>query len=129
MEINIWVLFGILIVHWIADFICQTDEMAKGKSSSWDCLLSHTGVYSLVWFLTIGSICIWNSGIEGVGYRMLVCFPIITFICHTATDYYTSRIVKGFFEKGDTHNGFVIIGLDQILHYVQLILTFYFLKG
>jgi len=60
-------------------------------------------------------------------------FPI-TFILHTLTDYFTSKIVKYKFNK--KHYGsfipnfgaFTIIGLDQLLHYIQLFLTYYLLK-
>jgi uncharacterized membrane protein len=59
----------------------------------------------------------------------LIWFAPITFVFHTATDYFTSRQVKRLFAKQDYHNGFVWVGADQILHYVQLILTYIWLNG
>ena len=53
-----------------------------------------------------------------------ISFFFITFLSHTITDYFTSRINKKLWEKGDTHNFFVFVGLDQILHYFQLFLTY-----
>ena len=41
-------ILSIIFIHWIADFVLQTDEMAKGKSKYWEPLLSHTIVYSCV---------------------------------------------------------------------------------
>jgi len=38
--------FSILIIHWFADFVLQTDEQAKGKSKNFNDLLSHTFTYS-----------------------------------------------------------------------------------
>jgi hypothetical protein len=58
---------------------------------------------------------------------MLLFIPI-TFICHTATDYYTSRANMILWEKKNVHGFFVSVGFDQFLHYVQLLLTFYLLS-
>ena len=44
-------IFTILIVHFVADFIFQTDKQAKGKSKNWSDLLGHTSIYSLVWLI------------------------------------------------------------------------------
>ena len=33
--INIYAVLAILFIHWIADFILQTDKQAKGKSKNW----------------------------------------------------------------------------------------------
>lgn len=110
----------ILLIHWLADFCLQTDEQALGKSKEFYPLFWHVTTYSTVF--TIIMYCIlgtWSSAIV---------FGITTFFCHIAIDYYTSRAVRHFFEKNDRHNGFVIIGFDQILHYIQLFLTFVWLK-
>ena len=42
---------------------------------------------------------------------------------HWVTDFLTSRIGKPFWDKGDFHNGFVVVGFDQVLHYIQLVAT------
>lgn len=125
------VIFSVLIVHWLADFVLQTDKQAKGKSKNWGDLLSHTYTYSQVWLfascLLIGLInktqttqwYIWHS----------IVFATITFIAHTITDYFTSRLNSKLWAKGDVHNFFVSIGFDQVLHYVQLFLTLYVLTN
>lgn len=111
----------ILLIHWIADFVLQTSWQAENKSSSNKALVSHTGMYSLFW-LAAG---IWYVGlVDTKKIGELLLFVMITFVAHTLTDYFTSRQVKKFFAKKDYHNGFVVIGFDQILHYTQLFLTF-----
>jgi hypothetical protein len=111
-------IFAILIIHWFADFVLQTDKQAKGKSKNWGDLLMHTGNYSVIWLL-IGSF-IFND-------INVVYFSIITFIAHTITDYFTSRLNSKLWAKGDVHNFFVSIGFDQVLHYIQLFTTYYLL--
>lgn len=119
---NFIIILSVLFIHWIADFVLQTDWQAKNKSSNWNALIHHTGVYSFVWFLCspllIAYLC------PGHDLKWLVMaalvFALGTFILHTATDAITSRINKRLYEKGKTHEFFVSIGFDQILHYAQL---------
>lgn len=117
------IIFAILIIHWVADFMLQTNEQAKGKSSDMGCLLAHTSSYTLLWFFCITP----YSLIIGVSAVLPIIFCAITFFMHTITDYYTSRLNKYLWEKKDVHNFFVSVGGDQILHYMQLFLTFYLL--
>lgn len=115
------VLLSILFVHFVADFIMQSDEQAKGKSVSIYWLSEHVLTYSFIWFLFILG---FSKNLE-----QSVLFFVITFLTHFITDFITSRVGKRFWDKGDTHNGFIVIGFDQILHYVQLYLTFQILFG
>lgn len=106
----------VLLIHWIGDFVLQSDKQSKRKATSVKYLLQHTLVYSLVWFSFIS--------VVFTDLRVATAFTIITLIFHTITDYFTSKQVKKLFKKGDIHNMFVVIGLDQLLHYVQLLITF-----
>jgi len=119
---NIYVLIAMLLIHWIADFVLQTDKQAKGKSKNWDDLLAHTITYSACWI----PFAFFRFGYSSVGFLM---FPIITFIAHTITDYFTSRLNSKLWAKGNAHYFFVSVGFDQILHYVQLIITFQILSS
>ena len=129
-------IFSIIIIHWIADFILQTDKQAKGKSKNWSDLLSHTFTYTLTWFagFIIVLIGCWLYENYTKIYQHLpfdyhiYWFLPITFICHTITDYFTSRLNSKLWAKGDVHNFFISVGFDQVLHYVQLFLTYQLLK-
>jgi hypothetical protein len=118
-------IFAIFIMHWIADFVFQDEKWALGKSKNWIDLLSHTSLYSLLWFIPM-------IILLGVNWKVFV-FVFVTFVLHTTTDYYTSRIVSKKF--ANNHYGspipnfgaFSIIGFDQALHYIQLFLTYYYL--
>jgi len=111
----------ILFIHWFADFVLQTDQDAKGKSKSLNRLLSHTLSYSLIWLLVS---VIHLMAIHNV---YILLFSPITFLCHTATDYYTSKAHSALYAEERTHEFFVSIGFDQWLHYVQLFTTYYLL--
>lgn len=111
---NLIVLFSILLVHWVADFVLQTDEQAKGKSKDNKYLTAHVMTYSICWIpfalFFLGASSVW--------------FILITYTCHWITDYFTSRLNSRLYAKGDIHNFFVSVGFDQVLHYTQLILTY-----
>lgn len=111
----------ILIIHFLADFSLQTADQATQKSTDIRHLQRHVLTYSIVWF--IASYPIWDSWI------LSLTFAGITYVCHFLTDYITSRIGKPFWEKGDYHTGFVVVGADQVAHYLQLIFTYYLITN
>lgn len=115
-------IFAILFIHWVADFVLQTHWQATNKSKSNKALTFHVLSYSTVWFLAANTYMVLTDN------ALMMFFPIITFISHWMTDYYTSRLNSKLWAKGDIHNFFVSIGFDQLLHYGQLFLTYNLLK-
>ena len=105
--ISLKIVLLILVLHWLSDFVLQTDWMAKNKSTSNKALGLHILVYSIP-FLVIG----WK-------------FALFNGVLHFGVDYVTSRMSKKFYEKGDIHNFFVVIGFDQVLHYSMLFTLYY----
>lgn len=112
-------IFSILIIHWIGDFICQTDWQAKNKSTHNKALFLHVLSYTMVWFF---------AGAWFFYAPVVAIFCLITFMAHFITDYFTSRLNTKLYTDGKIHWFFVSIGFDQILHYIQLFLTYQFLK-
>lgn len=99
----------IFFLHWIADFILQSDWMARNKSSSNKALALHAAVYSIP-FLIIG---FWYAVVNG--------------ILHSLVDYFTSRESSKRWQSGEVHNFFVVVGLDQFIHMCTLVVTYYIL--
>lgn len=125
-------IFTILIIHWIADFVFQKETWAKNKSKKWDALLIHTITYSFIWLCAALIIDLYTMLKINIWYfevYQVQMFVLITFITHTITDYFTSRLNSKLWAKGKTHLFFVSIGFDQILHYIQLFTTYYLLKS
>jgi len=128
--------FIIISVHYIADFVFQAEEWATNKSTSNKALLNHVATYTTFW--VFGSLILFGIYSPGhtiewyVAHSMI--FAAITFVVHFSTDYITSRIVKRRFESKHfgspipNFGAFSIIGFDQVLHYAQLFLTFYWLS-
>lgn len=117
----------IIVLHWVADFIFQAESWALSKSKYSKSLIKHTLMYSLMWVFPV--LYMTND------LPNTIIFVVITYIAHTVTDYFTSKIVSNYFEKEKLGSpipnwgAFSMIGLDQVLHYVQLFLTWKFLFG
>jgi len=94
-----------LITHFIADFILQTDKTAKGKSRSNPVLMNHCVVY--------GACFLWVS-IEAA---------VFLGVSHFVIDWVTSRKNAILWEKQEVHAFFVSVGLDQLLHQMCIILV------
>jgi hypothetical protein len=99
----------VLFTHWVADFVLQSNWMAQGKSKTYLPLISHVAVYTLVLAL------------------IHPLWAIVNGILHLVVDYFTSRISSKLYAKGDIHNFFVVIGLDQFIHVITLLTTYYYI--
>ena len=91
-------------LHFIADFIMQSDKVALNKSSSLKYLFLHCLIYSVP-FLIFG---IW--------------FAIITGVLHFMVDGVSSKVTACLWQKEERHWFFVAIGLDQAIHMTCLVL-------
>ena len=108
----------ILVIHFLADFGLQTHEQATLKGTSNKFLFYHITVYTLVWGVVYLTLPVEQSFIEWFFFCLLIGIP------HYIVDWCTSRIGKPFWENKDLHNGFVVVGADQIAHYLCLIYVF-----
>jgi hypothetical protein len=124
--IDLWALFSIFIIHWFADFVMQSHEQAINKSSSNIALISHTFNYSMIWAVFAAAYIFID--LESYGPWHFIAFVGITFVAHTITDWFTSRWCKYYFSRQNYHNGFVVVGIDQMLHYTQLIFCYIWLS-
>jgi hypothetical protein len=136
---------AVVLAHFIADFIAQTDWMALNKSTNWRALTLHVAVYSLIVTTLIGV----SGALQG-----LALWSAVNAAAHFAQDAITSRITaqlwfiretptgetgRVWFGGGDggpkvvplsyiehrptRHWFFVAIGADQCLHYLTLFVT------
>ena len=105
----------IMFSHFVADFICQTHEMAINKYNSLNHLMQHIGAYTAVLFLFMWPI---------LGLEQAFAFAAINGTIHLIVDFFTSKLTHYFFDKKDFHNGFVIIGFDQLIHVSTLLILF-----
>lgn len=109
MTISLSVLLTLVWMHFIADFIFQTDKIAINKSKDSTILLFHVLIYSIP-FLWFGWI-----------------FALTNAFLHFIVDYFTSRLTSYLYKQNKRHWFFVVIGLDQAIHMTCLLVTYSFL--
>lgn len=113
----------ILIIHFLADFVFQSSQMATGKSKSVKWLSIHVGVYGLVTLLSAFLISMkLDSFYYGFSWWMA------NVALHFVVDFFTSKITSRLWEQKNMRLFFVMIGFDQLLHNICLLGTLYFLK-
>jgi len=108
----------LLFIHWVADFLFQTKDMATNKSKSNMWLFTHVSTYTTVY----GAV-----GLFFFPPMQVIGFCAATFFFHFITDYFTSRLTSKLYAAKKYYgfpSFFSVIGGDQWLHFVQLILCY-----
>ena len=106
----------LLITHWVGDFVFQTHWQAVNKSKNLEALIGHVLIYMLTLLVGVGLI---------LPVPQALVFMMVNGLLHFFTDYCTSKWSAMLWQKGDVHNFFVVVGLDQLIHQITLILTFW----
>jgi len=104
--IDLGIVLLLVWLHFIADFVFQSDYMAQNKSKSNQVLLLHVLVYSLPFYI--------------IGWE----FALLNGAMHFVVDYITSRITSRLWAKKEVHWFFVVVGLDQAIHMTCLFVSY-----
>lgn len=119
---NEHLIISLLFVHFVADFMAQTDWMAQNKSKNPLALFSHAVVYGLFTLILVGIFLCGGRTVNDA--EMLVFYVIVNTISHFCIDMITSQCTSYLWKKQDVHNFFVVVGGDQWLHTSIIILTY-----
>ena len=98
-------------MHFIADFVFQTDKVAINKSKCNKTLLWHVSLYSIPFF--------WFGG----------AFAVTNAIAHFLTDFVTARATSWLWQNEQRHWFFVVVGFDQAIHVTTLFVTYSLMIG
>lgn len=110
---TLWLFVLLIAIHWVADFICQTHWQAQNKSKNNVALSLHVASYTGI--LVAASLMLFGT--------LGLTFAAVNGALHWITDYFTSRWTSKLYAKQDWHNFFVVVGLDQLIHYMTLAAT------
>lgn len=100
----------LIVMHFVCDFVLQTDYMALNKSKSFKVLALHVIVYSIPFCIVFSPL-----------------FGVVNGVLHFVTDAISSRATSYLWKKEKRHWFFVVIGADQMVHMLCLVTTFYYL--
>ena len=111
-------LIAVFFVHWLGDFCFQTSWQAANKSKNWYALTYHVFTYSatLAAFGVIYCLAAWKI-------HSVLPWVLLNGGIHFGVDAVTSRMTAKLYKAGEIHNFFVVVGLDQFIHIVTLMLT------
>ena len=113
MTTAFWLLIYILTLHFIGDYILQSRWMGENKSKNYKALLVHGFVYMIILSLGMGLL----FGFAGLLYG------VFNGVIHTMIDAISSRLNSAAWKSGKIGRFWKIIGEDQYLHQVILIIT------
>jgi len=97
-------------IHYISDFVFQSDKIATLKSHNIKYLSLHCLIYSLPMVI--------------FGWK----FALINGILHFIVDFITSKLTAYYWKINRIDNFFSIIGLDQGIHMTCLMLSLNYLS-
>jgi hypothetical protein len=118
---TLYAMLWLLTVHFVADFVLQSDWMAQNKSKRNDALALHVTIYTAT-FLLLGGLPLLRI-LDHPGGPVFGLWLLFNGAAHFATDYVTSRISSRLWAAKQVHNFFVCIGADQLIHALTLGLT------
>ncbi len=101
-SLEVWLLIAILLTHLLGDFLFQTDWMAINKYKRVGVLAIHVTVYSAC-FLWLGPL-----------------YALANGCAHFFVDMVTSHFTHKFHVEQKRHMFFVVIGIDQTIHFACL---------
>ncbi|MEW6470279.1 MAG: DUF3307 domain-containing protein [Bacteroidota bacterium] len=113
----------LVFIHFVADFLCQTDKMALNKSKSLYWLSMHVLTYTAV--LWGGSIFLFY-GYSDL-FAVVSAYAGVNGGLHFITDFFTSKLTSKLWQRESKHWFFVAIGFDQAIHYSCLFLSYGYL--
>src|SRR6478752_112267 len=105
----------LLTIHWLADFVLQTDWQAQNKSKRWDALTLHVCTY----IVPFAAWALWAYG----NTPAVLQFLALSFVLHFITDALTSRVNSRLWAAKQVHYFFVSVGFDQLIHFYSLTLA------
>lgn len=120
------IIISVLLIHFVSDFLYQTNNQTLNKGRSIKELLKHTSIYSVL------SGCLLQLMLQedmfGAQELLLpIYFTLITFVTHTVVDFFTSKLTSKLWNDGYKQVNLILFGFDQIIHLIILFTTIYYL--
>jgi len=121
----------LLILHILGDVTFQTKDQDLNKSTNNKKLHGHVMIYTLTIILPIILFSI--LGCQGFSIHShywllrISLLSLITYFSHYYIDMYASRYIDYFWYKQKKNNFISIVLLDQIIHYILLFGSVYYL--
>ena len=138
MQLELVLVLQIVFAHWVSDFVLQSGWMATNKSKNWRALLAHVATYTasmtvlmFIMALLLSQTVIKFNMINGIILAMTptayMAWILLNGVLHLITDAITSRITYKLWGRSKMHEFFVVVGFDQMIHYICLFVTLWYM--
>lgn len=120
----------IFVLHFIGDFLLQPYWMKIKKSRQAKVMFLHILLYFSV--MVVGLSIFFKT-------PLAVLYGALNAIIHLVVDYASSRVISGssqdlivrdgpepIYERVDMHIPILLLGIDQLIHNISLIVTWYY---
>tara|TARA_B100000963_G_scaffold356171_1_gene375763 strand:- start:1479 stop:1877 length:399 start_codon:yes stop_codon:yes gene_type:complete len=124
------ILVYIFFLHFVADFVLQPYSMKIQKSRQSSVMLMHIFIYVVVLFVGLAIF---------IDPFISACYSLINGTIHLLVDWASSRVISGsskdivinpghgpLYERAELYAPIVFLGIDQLLHHISLIVTWYY---
>lgn len=119
---DIYIISIFLIGHFIADFLCQSREVATNKHHDITVLFLHVSCYIVV--MAVFTALIPFDLFAGTKSYQWQLFFITNGVLHFITDFFTSKFNAWAWTNKKEKLFWNGIGFDQLLHTLTLVLTY-----
>lgn len=113
----------VLFAHYLGDFAFQTSWMALNKSKQWNALILHILTYSFIMLIVMVLGVSFAPMSLNIGLYEVFGWVGLNSGIHFITDMITSRATAWATENEKRDLFWKIIGFDQFLHAVTLLVT------
>jgi hypothetical protein len=121
MKMTSWLIIYVLFVHFVSDYVFQSNSIIEYKSKHWVWLMIH--VLSYISILTVGILI--GSLFFKYNLGFIWKFLLININAHWITEYFTSRRIEKYRKKSKTRNMMLLIGLEQFIILSAIFLSFH----
>lgn len=116
---NIPILLYLLLIHWIADFVLQSGYVSENKGRHFMYLCIHILQYGSILAAMSLILLLTNPTIGLINLMLWVSYNTLL---HLIIDFVTSKLTTHYRKYQKTHAFFVILGFDQFLHQVSILI-------
>lgn len=126
--LSLFLILWLLFLHYVGDFLLQTEAMALNKHHDNRALASH--VLGYLWALWIGLLLygsVHDRGLTEASTLHIVAFVFLNGFLHWVTDWFTSRWNAELWALPSKRAFFRCVGYDQLVHVSTLVITAWWL--
>ncbi len=106
----------LILLHILGDFILQSKRLSILKRTKIPALFQHTAIYTMT-FLLLSSLWLSLTFVQGI------VFGLLNGVIHLIIDYITGLLKKKYWSINEAKY-ITIVGLDQVVHIIILIVTY-----